>query len=249
MDTSLIRAPSWLGKISTCKPRVVDNMAVRDDGFNLLMTLPIPEFAQKRNLLRPISLKDLFRIDLEPLIQKLMDAGVLHKERACHVCNEPCRIVPRMDVADKCCWRCTTSSSKCSRPKISIRKGFHSFLPFFWLLFFLTIQRFFFRWSKLAFDRLDSNDFLLVDVSQDSSYQYGSNSFNWWEHDLKMVGKNKRSNCCFPWLKSSENWFLSLFLSLFLSFSPPPPLSLLKPPSVCPHFEKHQKTFISFFFR
>ena len=42
----------------------------RADGFNLLLFLPIPHFAQKRNLLRPITLKALLRKSNEELIKQ-----------------------------------------------------------------------------------------------------------------------------------------------------------------------------------
>ncbi len=118
-----------------------DRMNVRADGFNLLFTLPIPEFAQKRNNLQPISLKDLIRIDNEKMIEKLQDAGVLHKELNCPKCNQACSLVARNDCGDKFCWRCKTKN--CSRPKISIRTGFLFSLFFFFYSFFFDFFLFF----------------------------------------------------------------------------------------------------------
>ena len=45
--------------------------AAEDDGFNLLFTLPVGEFAQKRNHLKPISLKDLLRLSNKEIIDKV----------------------------------------------------------------------------------------------------------------------------------------------------------------------------------
>ena len=125
-----------------------------DFGFNRLLTMPVPEFAQPRNLLRPICLKNLLKISTVDLIKKMQKAGVLYREMICHMCGENCKMALRTDVDDGCCWRC--SNNQCSRPRISIRKGSSSFFLLFFLPPFLPAHPTdsFFSGSKLPLSDL-----------------------------------------------------------------------------------------------